>query len=228
MSSNTYSVDNIVFVHKVKRKGVVLEVKDGGKIVVNYGEKTDEFSPKQLSPYKEGHKPNRNSNNQTNRHYRMVKFLHKKFKSPVAEKPTILSGAGDEINVHYAIVLDNLSKEMKALSKEGQGGQVLARGSWMLEELAEFFAAKTLEDQADALTDLQYFDTGTFVEIGLEPEKLFDIVHQSNVAKLWPDGEPRFNEQGKWIKPPGWEAPEPKLRAEISRQIKVSELKKIR
>lgn len=155
--------------------------------------------------------------------YERINELHKIFGSPYSDSPTILSGAGEPINKQFSEVLDSISKTMKLLSTNGQGGQVLARGSWMLEELAEFFKAETLEDQADALTDLNYFDEGTFVEMGLEPDNLFDIVHQSNLDKLWEDGLPRFNDQGKWIKPPSWQAPEPKLREEIQRQIEAAQ-----
>jgi predicted HAD superfamily Cof-like phosphohydrolase len=39
------------------------------------------------------------------------------------------------------------------------------------------------------------------------------------MAKLFPDGKPRYRESdGKIIKPDGWVAPEPKLKSEIERQ----------
>jgi predicted HAD superfamily Cof-like phosphohydrolase len=162
-------------------------------------------------------------NNKTK--YEKVTELHKLFGSPYSDSPQILGGAGDSINKQFAEVLDSISKTMKLLSGYGDGRQVLARGSWILEELSEFFKADTLEDQADALTDINYFVEGTFVEMGLEPDNLFDIVHQANLNKVGEDGLPKFNEQGKWIKPPNWEAPEPKLREEIKRQIRAASTK---
>lgn len=153
-----------------------------------------------------------------NKHFNDIKELHIAFGSPVASKPTILSGAGFRMNIAFGEEMEELSRRMKAASKSGMGAQVLARASWMLEELAEFMAAETLEDQADAMTDLGYFKDGTFVEMGLEPDNLFDIVHAANMGKLWEDGKPRFDGQGKWIKPPTWERPEPKLILEIERQ----------
>jgi len=40
------------------------------------------------------------------------------------------------------------------------------------------------------------------------------------MAKLWPDGRPRYREgDGKVIKPQGWEDPAEKLAAEIRRQV---------
>lgn len=76
--------------------------------------------------------------------------------------------------------------------------------------------------QADALTDAFYFLAGSFVEMGVMPQPLFDIVQAANMAKLGPDGKPIIRESdNKIMKPEGWKenhAPEPKLRAEIEGQ----------
>jgi predicted HAD superfamily Cof-like phosphohydrolase len=76
--------------------------------------------------------------------------------------------------------------------------------------------------QADALTDVEYFNQGSFTILGVEPFNLFEIVQEANMGKLWEDGKPRFREEdGKIVKPPNWErdyAPEPKLKAEIESQ----------
>jgi predicted HAD superfamily Cof-like phosphohydrolase len=55
--------------------------------------------------------------------------------------------------------------------------------------------------------------------MGVRPEELFRIVHEANMSKLWEDGKPRYRESdGKVIKPPTWQAPEPLLSKEIARQ----------
>jgi predicted HAD superfamily Cof-like phosphohydrolase len=99
--------------------------------------------------------------------------------------------------------------------------RVQVRGDWIKDECDELVdpAKQTLEDQADATLDIIYFALGNFVEIGLDPTPLLAIVQEANMAKVWPDGTIHKNNDGKTIKPPGWEAPEPKLRAEIARQI---------
>lgn len=77
-----------------------------------------------------------------------------------------------------------------------------------------------LVGQGDALTDALYFIMGSFVEIGLDPAPLFDIVQRANMAKLGPDGKPIFRESDqKVMKPEGWQPPEPQLEAEVRRQI---------
>ena len=86
--------------------------------------------------------------------------------------------------------------------------------------MAEFLAARSVPDQADAMIDLIYFAVGTLVEMGVRPETLFDIVHAANMTKLWPDGKPRFREDGKTVKPPAWVDPHDALREEIERQAR--------
>lgn len=95
------------------------------------------------------------------------------------------------------------------------------RAGWIEEEMVEFIKADTLVDQCDAITDLMYFAIGTMVELGVSPDKLFDIVQNANMGKLFPDGKPRYRPaDGKILKPVGWIAPEPLLEEEINRQIK--------
>jgi len=83
-----------------------------------------------------------------------------------------------------------------------------------------------LTRQYDAAIDMLYFVMGTFVEIGLIPEPGFNIVQEANMGKLDENGEPIIRESdNKIMKPKGWEekyAPEPKLRAEVARQIALS------
>lgn len=68
------------------------------------------------------------------------------------------------------------------------------------------------------MIDLIYFALGTLVEMGIRPEKLFEIVHEANMAKLFPDGKPHFNSEGKTIKPATWVDPEQKIINEIEWQ----------
>jgi predicted HAD superfamily Cof-like phosphohydrolase len=97
------------------------------------------------------------------------------------------------------------------------GDRVIARGKWMQEELDEFHASKNIYEQADAMIDLIYFALGTLVEMGIEPDEIFEIVHDANMSKLWPDGKPHYKDDGKTLKPPSWKDPEPLLREAIDK-----------
>ena len=80
----------------------------------------------------------------------------------------------------------------------------------------------TLTGQADALVDMLYLTYGTFALMGVDPEKIFDIVHQANMGKIFPDGKAHFDPvTHKILKPDDWEekyAPEPAIEKEIQRQ----------
>ena len=92
------------------------------------------------------------------------------------------------------------------------------RYAWILEEINEFLDAVKNQDvveQADAMIDTIYFALGTLVEMGVQPDILFNIVQHANMSKLWPDGKPHYNEMGKVIKPIGWENPHKKLQQAI-------------
>ncbi|MDD9265987.1 hypothetical protein ACFPES_02970 [Paenibacillus sp. GCM10023248] len=158
-----------------------------------------------------------------NRQYEMVKVFHEAIGLEMPSKATILSNGDHQDTLDgFADDLNILVSRMKFVSSNGFGGQVLKRSAYMLEEIAEFMKAKTIEDQVDALCDNQYFNLGTFTLMGVEPEKPFDIVGNANLGKILPDGSVlRDPETGKIMKPPGWEenfAPEPLLRLELERQ----------
>ena len=85
-------------------------------------------------------------------------------------------------------------------------------------QLTKQFPKYKLIGQVDAFTDILYFANGGFTEMGVVPDRIFNIVHQANMGKIFPDGKPHFNEVGKVIKPDNWEhdfAPEPKIEEEI-------------
>lgn len=66
---------------------------------------------------------------------------------------------------------------------------------------------KTLVDLADAVADVIYVISGTATAFGIDAERVFEIVHAANMKKL--DGPKR--EDGKQLKPPGWQPPEPEI-----------------
>lgn len=59
----------------------------------------------------------------------------------------------------------------------------------MLKEINEFLDAVKEQDiveQADAMIDTIYFALGTLVEMGVQPEQLFDIVQHANMTNFFP------------------------------------------
>lgn len=81
-----------------------------------------------------------------------------------------------------------------------------------------------MKDQVDALLDLLYFTYGSFVLMGVDPEPIFELVHQANMGKKFPDGKAHFDPiSHKILKPVDWEeryAPEEAIELELQRQMK--------
>ena len=97
--------------------------------------------------------------------------------------------------------------------------EVKSRAGFMREEIDEFIDSENIYDQADAMIDLIYFALGTLVEMGVKPKKIFDIVQNANMSKVWEDGKVHYRENDKKvIKPSTWEDPYPKIKEAIDNQ----------
>lgn len=70
--------------------------------------------------------------------------------------------------------------------------------------------------QYDAFVDAMYYMYNAAAKKGVNLDRIFDVVHQSNLKKRWNDGLYHRNMMGKVIKPPEFEDPD--VRAEIQRQ----------
>lgn len=241
--ANKLEKGTLVFVKDQKIKGKLYSTK-GSKavveVIVNYDKETGQLTTKLVETdiknvvkYREPkpkHKQTKKYN--PNEMYYMVREFHKAFGHHVADKPIPIPSdlalnrvvwTGEELlEFLYATVKGDKEKflDLFNLFKEGldKASQKILDKNEKIEDV--------VVAQADALTDVMYFNFGTFVHLGVKPFNLFKIVQQANMGKLWDDGKPRYREEdGKIIKPPMWEekfAPEPKLKAEIERQMRQS------
>ena len=78
------------------------------------------------------------------------------------------------------------------------------------EELDEFEQAikeKNLKEIADSLTDILYVTYGAGHAFGINLDKCFEEVQNSNMSKLGSDGKPIYNEHGKVMKGPNYFEP---------------------
>ena len=76
-----------------------------------------------------------------------------------------------------------------------------------LEELTEAIKDENLLEVADALTDILYVTYGAGHAFGIDLDKCFDEVQNSNMSKLGEDGKPIYNEAGKVMKGPNYFKP---------------------
>ena len=79
------------------------------------------------------------------------------------------------------------------------------------EELDEFKEAidnKDIKEVADALTDILYVTYGAGHAFGINLDKCFEEVQNSNMSKLGSDGKPIYNDKGKVMKGPDYFKPD--------------------
>ncbi len=77
-----------------------------------------------------------------------------------------------------------------------------------LEELRMAMDSKNLAEVADALTDILYVTYGAGHAFGINLDKCFDEVQQSNMSKLDDNGNPIYNDSGKVMKGPKYFKPD--------------------
>ena len=77
-----------------------------------------------------------------------------------------------------------------------------------LDELKTAIKKKDIKEVADALTDILYVTYGAGHAFGINLDKCFDEVQNSNMSKLGLDGKPIYNEKGKVMKGPNYFKPD--------------------
>ena len=77
-----------------------------------------------------------------------------------------------------------------------------------LNELTEAMNNKDLLEVADALTDILYVTYGAGHAFGINLDKCFEEVQNSNMSRLDDNGKPIYNEHGKVMKGPNYFKPD--------------------
>ena len=76
-----------------------------------------------------------------------------------------------------------------------------------LDELREAIDSRDIKEVADALTDILYVTYGAGHAFGINLDKCFEEVQNSNMSKLGSDGKPIYNDKGKVMKGPNYFKP---------------------
>ena len=76
-----------------------------------------------------------------------------------------------------------------------------------LDELKEAIDNRDIKEVADALTDILYVTYGAGHAFGINLDKCFEEVQNSNMSKLDLNGKPIYNEKGKVMKGPNYFKP---------------------
>ena len=103
---------------------------------------------------------------------------------------------GQEVKENPSFSTDKINKLRIDLIKEE------------LEEFTDAMKNKDLLEVADALTDILYVTYGAGHAFGIDLDKCFDEVQNSNMSKLDENGNPIYNENGKVMKGPNYFKPD--------------------
>ena len=109
------------------------------------------------------------------------------------------------------IFMKTFGQELKTKSELSTEKINKLRISLIEEELDELKLAikeKNIKEVADALTDILYVTYGAGHAFGINLDKCFEEVQNSNMSKLGDDGKPIYNENGKVMKGPSYFKPD--------------------
>ena len=109
---------------------------------------------------------------------------------------TFMKTFGQEVKSKPSFSTDKINKLRIDLIKEE------------LEELTEAMNNKDLLEVADALTDILYVTYGAGHAFGIDLDKCFEEVQNSNMSKLDRNGNAIYNEDGKVLKGPNYFEPD--------------------
>ena len=103
---------------------------------------------------------------------------------------------GQDVKNEPSFSTDKINKLRVDLIKEELG------------ELNEAMKNKDLLEVADALTDILYVTYGAGHAFGIDLDKCFNEVQNSNMSKLDSNGKPIYNNDGKVMKGPNYFKPD--------------------
>ena len=109
---------------------------------------------------------------------------------------TFMKTFGQEVKTNPSFSTEKINKLRIDLIKEE------------LTELTDAMNNKDLLEVADALTDILYVTYGAGHAFGINLDKCFEEVQNSNMSKLDENGKPIYNENGKVMKGPNYFKPD--------------------
>lgn len=165
----------------------------------------------------------------TSKKQEQVKEFHKAFNHPTQDSPTPMDleravartiWTGEELIEFLHASSNNIQEFVGAYYTLLDGLTAAYKKSSVVE-----FPKTDLERvtaQSDALVDADYFINGSYVELGVDSAKVFDIVQEANMSKLFTDEKgnkyAKYREDGKILKSPEFFSPEERIEAEIIAQ----------
>ena len=117
--------------------------------------------------------------------------MNQKYDLPINRVPTLIPGHVDRLTKFKSIMLKEVAE---------------------IDDIEEALEVDTLAAIADLLADITVYCRSEAVKYGIPLEEVLQIVMDSNDTKLGADGNPIKDADGKFLKGPDFEPPEPAIR----------------
>jgi len=124
-----------------------------------------------------------------------IAFMNKMYRLPTHDSPTIPEDVASRLTKFKATLLDEVAEidDIVAMARAGRPSLDLAVAI------------------ADLLGDIIVYCRSEALKYGLPLEQVLDVIMDSNESKLDQDGNPIYDQNGKFLKGPNYWKPEPKI-----------------
>lgn len=120
------------------------------------------------------------------------------------DSPAIPDDAADRLVKFKATLMDEINEIDDIVAMASSGGSALV-------------VAVAI---ADLLGDIIVYCRSEALKYGLPLEQVLDIIMDSNESKLGADGNPIYDDNGKFLKGPNYWKPEPRIRELLGKSLK--------
>jgi hypothetical protein len=126
--------------------------------------------------------------------------MNQMYRLPAHDNPTIPSDVADRLSKFKVTLLDEVSEidDIVAMARAGRPPLDLAVAI------------------ADLLGDIIVYCRSEALKYGLPLEQVLEVIMDSNESKLGGDGNPIYDQNGKFLKGPNYWKPEPKIQELLS------------
>jgi len=132
--------------------------------------------------------------------FQRVRDFHEAFNHPVRTTPDVGKVSPELRDLRIELIRE----ELEELCTAAFGHQVWVE---LIHPPHGFPEKPDIVGIADALGDINYVTAGMALVYGIDLDAVDNEVHFSNMSKLGPDGKPAYREDGKVLKPEGWQPP---------------------
>lgn len=143
-----------------------------------------------------------------------IKSFNRMYNLPCNEHPKLPEG--------YQAAAQRISDFMNILQEEIEEGNELIDKLAIVTPLPEI-----LSEIADWLCDIQIYCASEMRKFGLDNDACLSTIMLSNFSKLDEDGNPIYDSRGKVLKGTKYWPPEPRLREQITHQMRIAVQQKL-